>query len=156
MNIIKIISISLIAFAIQGCSTAPTAAERAAEAQRAEQRLQRDVAQIRAQRAVEEQRRRQAEIDTAKQARVERAVFDARDSRWRAAAVAGCKRKILELLKDPSSAQWGESGGHISSGGAITVTMFVNARNSYGGYTGMRGMTCRMDMTGRNALYLFQ
>ncbi len=42
-------------------------------------------------------------------------------------------------LKDPDSAKFGPKFSASSSGGeAITVCGLVNAKNSYGGYTGMK------------------
>jgi hypothetical protein len=43
---------------------------------------------------------------------------------------------VIRSLKDPESARFGTMRGGKNSEGVITVCGYVNARNSYGGYTG--------------------
>lgn len=45
------------------------------------------------------------------------------------------KVSVKKLLKDPSSAQWGDI---VYSNKTGAVCGFVNAKNSFGGYTGMK------------------
>lgn len=44
---------------------------------------------------------------------------------------------VRKALKDPGSAQFGEMSAVID-GGMITVCGFVNAKNSFGGFTGQK------------------
>lgn len=46
------------------------------------------------------------------------------------------KRDVASSLKDPQSAVFGEMAASISSRGVVQVCGMVNARNSFGGYTG--------------------
>lgn len=46
------------------------------------------------------------------------------------------KQKVLAVLKDPESARFGEIWALNGSNGGRGVCGFVNAKNSYGGYTG--------------------
>jgi len=45
---------------------------------------------------------------------------------------------VQRALKDPGSAQFGEASAVIDDKGLITVCGYVNARNSFGGYTGQK------------------
>lgn len=47
------------------------------------------------------------------------------------------KRSVLHALKDPESARFGDFIVGVEKDGTITVCGWVNAKNSYGGYTGM-------------------
>jgi len=48
------------------------------------------------------------------------------------------QRGIKDSLKDPGSAQFGEMKAGKDSAGEITVCGYVNAKNSFGGYTGRK------------------
>jgi hypothetical protein len=48
------------------------------------------------------------------------------------------KASVIERLKDPESARFGKYVAGSSKSGDITVCGFVNAKNSFGGYTGDR------------------
>jgi hypothetical protein len=59
-----------------------------------------------------------------------------------AAQIAAVKAGARKKLKDPDSARFGERMGAVKDEkGAITVCGFVNAKNSYGGYTGEKPFT---------------
>jgi hypothetical protein len=45
---------------------------------------------------------------------------------------------VRKGLKDPESARFGDIRAVKRQGGKITVCGFVNAKNSFGGYTGMK------------------
>jgi hypothetical protein len=44
---------------------------------------------------------------------------------------------VLEKLRDPGSAIFGKAGAMVSSSGRVTIWGQINAKNGYGGYTGM-------------------
>lgn len=46
------------------------------------------------------------------------------------------QKGVVQQLKDPDSARFGDIAAVKSSAGTITVCGWVNAKNSYGGYTG--------------------
>ena len=43
---------------------------------------------------------------------------------------------VRKALKDPGSAQFGDLSAAIDDKGLITICGYVNAKNSYGGFTG--------------------
>lgn len=45
---------------------------------------------------------------------------------------------VVKVLKDPESARFGNMYGSQRADGTIAVCGYVNAKNSYGGYTGLR------------------
>ncbi len=51
------------------------------------------------------------------------------------------KEKVTSQLKDPESARYGEIWALNGSNGHRTVCGYVNAKNSYGGYTGEKTFT---------------
>lgn len=55
-----------------------------------------------------------------------------------AAEIAATKAKIERRLKDPSSVQYRDVRAFVV-GGRVAVCGEVNAKNSYGGYTGFEG-----------------
>lgn len=55
--------------------------------------------------------------------------------------LAAVKRDLPERLKDPSSALFGAMSGSIDTAGVVKVCGYVNARNSFGGYTGQQPFT---------------
>lgn len=64
---------------------------------------------------------------------VEKAVV----ARLTAAELATIKSTVARQLKDPESARFGKIYAQLNTGNHIkTVCVFVNARNSFGGYTG--------------------
>ena len=56
-----------------------------------------------------------------------------------AAAISAAKAALTKTLKDPGSAQFTDVVRGTSSVGVDYVCGKVNARNSYGGYTGPKG-----------------
>lgn len=65
------------------------------------------------------------------------------DEGWRIySAEAACKDSVKKQLKDPDSAEFGTVTVTESGAGKYAVTGTVNARNSFGGYTGMKPFTC--------------
>ena len=44
---------------------------------------------------------------------------------------------VLDKLRDPGSAIFGKTGALVSSTGKVTICGMINAKNGYGGYTGM-------------------
>lgn len=65
--------------------------------------------------------------------------------------IESCKNHILSRLKDPDSAKFGEfiADGKVFNvrqlGDVTNVIVMVNARNSFGGYTGSKTMICAVD-----------
>lgn len=53
------------------------------------------------------------------------------------AQVALMQEKVRSSLKDPASAQFGTHVAGVNKEGTVMVCGLVNAKNSYGGYTGM-------------------
>lgn len=51
--------------------------------------------------------------------------------------VSWVRKGVAARLKDPESARFGEMKGMSDNNGAIVVCGLVNAKNSFGGYTGM-------------------
>ncbi len=47
------------------------------------------------------------------------------------------ERGVKVVLKDPDSARFGPMKAGVNSAGKVFVCGYVNARNSFGGYTGM-------------------
>ena len=58
-----------------------------------------------------------------------------------AAEVKMAKRAAIDQLKDPESAKFDKIWALSGSNGARTVCGYVNAKNSYGGYTGKKMFT---------------
>ena len=48
------------------------------------------------------------------------------------------KKAVVNKLKDPESAKFGEIWALSGSNGKRTVCGYINAKNSYGGYTGRK------------------
>lgn len=46
------------------------------------------------------------------------------------------RRGVAAVLKDPNSAQYGKFRGYLDDEGRVIVCGTINARNSFGGYTG--------------------
>jgi hypothetical protein len=44
---------------------------------------------------------------------------------------------VMENMRDPQSAVFGNAGALLSSRGVVIICGFVNGKNGYGGYTGM-------------------
>lgn len=61
-----------------------------------------------------------------------------------AADQTNVRRSVLASLKDPESARFGSMAASKATDGTIFVCGFVNARNSFGGYTGMEPFAGRM------------
>lgn len=57
------------------------------------------------------------------------------------AALASAKNRILWTLKDPDSARWRQA--KVAANGDVCIE--VNAKNSYGGYTGFEAMYVEYD-----------
>jgi hypothetical protein len=57
------------------------------------------------------------------------------------AQMAAVRSGVTKSLKDPESARFGAMIGGKSSKGTITVCGYVNAKNSFGGYTGEKPFT---------------
>ena len=59
--------------------------------------------------------------------------------------INSCIYQIKNLLKDPDSANFkdGEIGRHAIFGNTIRV--FVNSKNSFGGYTGFKAALCSVE-----------
>lgn len=55
--------------------------------------------------------------------------------------IAAIKRDLPSSLKDPNSAMFGTMGSSIDTKGVVSVCGYVNARNSFGGYTGQQPYT---------------
>jgi len=53
------------------------------------------------------------------------------------AQIDAIKRHVRSSLKDPESARFGEMGAVKTKDGETIICGRVNAKNSYGGYTGM-------------------
>lgn len=51
------------------------------------------------------------------------------------------KAQVLKVLKDPDSARFGEIWALNGTNGHRTVCGYINARNSFGGYTGNKVFT---------------
>ena len=64
-----------------------------------------------------------------------------------AAAIAQSKKAVADTLRDPLSAQFRDVrvSGHCD--GVKHVTGFVNAKNGYGGYSGFKLFTTRVEAT---------
>ena len=54
------------------------------------------------------------------------------------AEIAEAKKAIAGRLKDPSSARFGNAWAMQGSNGHRNVCIYVNAKNSFGGYTGQK------------------
>ena len=52
--------------------------------------------------------------------------------------VSEAKDAILRVLKDPGSARFGKAWAMQGSNGLRSTCIYVNARNSFGGYTGFK------------------
>lgn len=73
-----------------------------------------------------------------------------------------CLAQIMAMLKDPESARVGEvtrsarpEPDYDSAGGwfpSISYTVIINAKNSYGGYTGSKLWSCSFDLKEREIL----
>lgn len=50
--------------------------------------------------------------------------------------VAAVEKAVRDVLKDPQSARFGRMVAGSDGGDSATVCLMVNAKNSYGGYTG--------------------
>ncbi len=55
--------------------------------------------------------------------------------------IQNAKVKIISQLKDPESAIFGEVWAMNGTNGQRTICGYINARNSYGGYTGQKMFT---------------
>lgn len=55
--------------------------------------------------------------------------------------IASAKKEVISQLKDPESAQFREIWALSGSNGNRSVCGYVNAKNSYGGYTGNKMFT---------------
>lgn len=57
------------------------------------------------------------------------------------ADIAAVHASVRSSLKDPDSAKFGRAVAGRDKDGIVRVCLHVNAKNSYGGYTGMKPMT---------------
>jgi len=55
--------------------------------------------------------------------------------------ITTAKEKVIDQLKDPESARFGEIWALNGSNGHRSICGYVNAKNSYGGYTGKKMFT---------------
>lgn len=54
------------------------------------------------------------------------------------------ERAVKETLKDPDSAKFGDIRAGKSRTGSVNICGLVNARNGFGGYTGMQAFTATL------------
>lgn len=61
-------------------------------------------------------------------------------------AIKRAKEKVLSEFKDPASAQWNNVFFNQKPDGTAVVCGEVNAKNSYGGYVGLRGFIAQVSL----------
>ena len=69
--------------------------------------------------------------------------------------IENAKATVINQLKDPESARFGEFWAMNGTNGRRTICGYVNAKNSFGGYTGRKMFTVNEDrviMEGNDAL----